>query len=414
MFRLCTISFSSNVLNIGWFWMEWPLHETAFSFSCHAVLISIAIKKKNLMVFKNLFYINYQKDASIQKNWTDDHWESAVVKQAQTCASSAYNRVMFKTSQQFTFHLSGSCNYCVQPVKHGRLSGWHWRPWRGGTVRWEMIGKSNGDFLTRVRYQEIALTRCSFSIKNFLLTLWLPLVSFALFLFCRHSLPYLLVLTFQFLVVCTISLSSPPIHTPARSIHTTVVPTGIVIPPPQRRLNDFILPCLCLLLLMMRLVPSCFDVDYQSLPLCVGNEGGKITCEEFKGSRKSRLLGGVSIDTQAPPFLWAVSMFPPDQCAAFLKPLLSNDSEADLISQMLLRRCRTHWHPTKDGFPFLLFQRSDNCCFHVWCCVSLFVWGDIPTPLILGYEGAVRFYYRVLIANHFTCMNAVWIYAYVA
>lgn len=122
MFRLCTISFSSNVLNIGWFWMEWPLHETAFSFSCHAVLISIAIKKKNLMVFKNSFYINYQKDASIQKNWTDDHWESAVVKQAQTCASSAYNRVMFKTSQQFTFHLFGSCNYCVQPVKHGRLT----------------------------------------------------------------------------------------------------------------------------------------------------------------------------------------------------------------------------------------------------------------------------------------------------
>lgn len=320
MFRLCTISFSSNVLNIGWFWMEWPLHETAFSFSCHAVLISIAIKKKNLMVFKNLFYINYQKDASIQKNWTDDHWESAVVKQAQTCASSAYNRVMFKTSQQFTFHLSGSCNYCVQPVKHGRLSGWHWRPWRGGTVRWEMIGKSNGDFLTRVRYQEIALTRCSFSIKNFLLTLWLPLVSFALFLFCRHSLPYLLVLTFQFLVVCTISLSSPPIHTPARSIHTTVVPTGIVIPPPQRRLNDFILPCLCLLLLMMRLVPSCFDVDYQSLPLCVGNEGGKITCEEFKGSRKSRLLGGFQLIHKHPLFYELSACFPLISVLRFWNP----------------------------------------------------------------------------------------------
>lgn len=43
------------------------------------------------MVFKNSFYINYEKDASIQKNSTDDHWESAVVKQARTCASSAFN-----------------------------------------------------------------------------------------------------------------------------------------------------------------------------------------------------------------------------------------------------------------------------------------------------------------------------------
>lgn len=65
-------------------------------------------------------------------------------------------------SSHFIFLVPG--NYCVQPVKHGRLGGWHWRPWRGGTAQWEMIGKSNGDFLTCVHYQEIALTRCSFSI----------------------------------------------------------------------------------------------------------------------------------------------------------------------------------------------------------------------------------------------------------
>lgn len=142
-----------------------------------------------------------------------------------------------------------------------------------------MIGKSNGDFSHVCASSGNSPHPLQFLNLRFLLTLWLPLVSFALLLFCRHSLPYLLMLTFQFLVVCTVSLSFPPIHTPARSIHTTVVPTGIVIPPPQRRLNDFILPCLCLLLLMMCLVPSCFDVDYQSLPLCVGSEGGKITCE---------------------------------------------------------------------------------------------------------------------------------------
>lgn len=61
MFRLCTISFWSNVLNIGWFWMEWPLHETAFSFSYHAVLISIAIKKKKIWFLKTRFILITKK-----------------------------------------------------------------------------------------------------------------------------------------------------------------------------------------------------------------------------------------------------------------------------------------------------------------------------------------------------------------
>lgn len=94
----------------------------------------------------------------------------------------------------------------------------------------------------------------------------------------------------------------------------------IVIPPPQRRLNDFILPCLCLLLLMMRLVPSCFDVDYQSLPLCVGNEGGKITCEEFKGSRKSRLLGGFQLIHKHPLFYELSACFPLISVLRFWNP----------------------------------------------------------------------------------------------
>lgn len=84
-----------------------------------------------------------------------------------------------------------------------------------------------------------------------------------------------------------------PLVFPSPSIHAPLIPTGIVIPSPQRRLNDFILPRLCLLLLMMCLVPSYFDVDYQSLPVCVcgvsvcvcvqsGEE--EIMCEQFRVS----------------------------------------------------------------------------------------------------------------------------------
>lgn len=153
---------------------------------------------------------------------------------------------------------------------------------------------------SRVRYQEIALT-LQFSPSAFppefeASSCFVFVVFFLnLFLFCCHSLSYLLVLTFQFLVICTISLSFPPIRAPSRSIHTTLVPTGIVIPSPQRRLNDFILLRLCLLLLMMCLVPSYFDVDYQSPLLCVGSEEGKIMCEQFRGEqkkKKSRMVAG--------------------------------------------------------------------------------------------------------------------------
>lgn len=57
---------------------------------------------------------------------------------------------------------------------------------------------------------------------------------------------------------------SPPASVPA-----SLIPTGAVIPSPRRRLNDFILPRLCLLPLMMCLPPSHFDVEYHSLLACV-------------------------------------------------------------------------------------------------------------------------------------------------
>lgn len=46
-----------------------------------------------------------------------------------------------------------------------------------------------------------------------------------------------------------------PLVFPSPSIPAPLILRGVVIPSPQRRLNDFILPCLCLLLLMMCLVP---------------------------------------------------------------------------------------------------------------------------------------------------------------
>lgn len=318
MFRLCTISFWSNVLNIGWFWMEWPLHETAFSFSYHAVLISIAIKK-NLMVFKNSFYINYQKDASIQKNWTDDHWESAVVKQAQTCASSAYNRVMFKTSQQFTFHLSGSCNYCVQPVKHGRLSGWHWRPWRGGTVRWEMIGKSNGDFLTRVRYQEIALTRCSFSI-----CVSSSLCGFLLFLLhssCFAATHYLTCSCWLFSFLSFVPFLSPLHHPHSRSLHSHHRRPDRHSNSPSAAASKWFHPPLPL--------SSPANDAPRSIVLWCRLPEPAVVCWEWRrqnnvrgvyGEQKITAAGGVSIDTQAPLFYELSACFPLISVLRFWNP----------------------------------------------------------------------------------------------
>ena len=67
-----------------------------------------------------------------------------------------------------------------------------------------------------------------------------------------------------------------PLVFPSPSIPAPLIPTGVVIPSPQRRLNDFILPCLCLLLLMMCLVPSYFDVDYHSLLVYV------CVCQEWR------------------------------------------------------------------------------------------------------------------------------------
>jgi len=178
-------------------------------------------------------------------------------------------------------------------------------------------------------------------------------------------------------VNCTFSVTfSPlllaPLVFPSLSTRAPLVPTGIVIPSPWQRLNDFILPCPCLPLLMMCLVPSYFDVDYHCMCVCVcvGSGDGRVMCELFRVSKNQ--MGGW-FDTQAPLFHVLSAYFPHDLCTAFLKPLLSNDSAADVISRMLLRLCQNYWHPTKDGFLSPLFLRSDNYCFHVWKRLSLFM-----------------------------------------
>lgn len=99
-----------------------------------------------------------------------------------------------------------------------------------------------------------------------------PHVPFYPFLCCRLSLSSWLVLTFfHSPIICTVTLHPLiPLVFPSTSILTPLVLTCIVIPSPQCHLNDFILPRLCLLLLMMCLLLSHFDVDYRRLLLfCV-------------------------------------------------------------------------------------------------------------------------------------------------
>lgn len=70
-------------------------------------------------------------------------------------------------------------------------------------------------------------------------------------------------------------------------------------------------------------------------------------CEQFRGEQKSEEGGKKKdkkerrrgrIDTQAPVFHVLSACFP----VISALPLLSNDSAADVISPMLLRRCQPH------------------------------------------------------------------------
>lgn len=129
---------------------------------------------------------------------------------------------------------------------------------------------------THTYYQEIAIIQRSFIVLTNLLCLDAFLLSFSFFFFVilLLSLPPII---FLGLVDFSFSLHLFPVPFLFSSLlppsclslfpptPLPVFPTGVVIPSPQRRLNDFILPRLCLLLLMMCLVPSYFDVDYQSL-----------------------------------------------------------------------------------------------------------------------------------------------------
>lgn len=67
-----------------------------------------------------------------------------------------------------------------------------------------------------------------------------------------------------------------PLVIPSLSRPAFLIPTGVVIPSPQHRLNDFILPRLCLPPLTMCLLPSSdFDVDYRGPPSYVYVSGKK-------------------------------------------------------------------------------------------------------------------------------------------
>lgn len=286
---------------------------------------------------------------------------------------------MFKTSQRLqvsslwflaitVFSLSNSAARPADTGEHGGEEG-------------EMIGGRDGDSLPHENTHLLSSGNSHnllwFVTGLFSLSLRRSLVCFFALLFftTTHYLSRWCWL-FIFPILCILSpfLSHPsllPLFFPSPPVPVPLIPTGIVIPSPQRRLNDFILPRPCLLLLMMCLVPSYFDVEYQNLLVymcvlgveeeewCASSLGGAKNCG---GKGKKKKMTRMNWYTSA-PFSCAVSMLPRDQRSAFLKPLLSNDGAADVISWALLRRCQPHWHATKDGSPFRLFQRSDNYCF---------------------------------------------------
>lgn len=112
------------------------------------------------------------------------------------------------------------------------------------------------------------------------------------------------------------------------------------------------------------------------------------------------------------PFSCAVSMLSRDQCAAFLKPLLSNDSAADVISRTLLRRCQPHWHPTKDGSPFYCFRGVIIIVSRMMPSISVCL-GDFPSLLKAVYERIVCLWYCVFftwmwITNLHKCVLHAW------
>lgn len=197
---------------------------------------------------------------------------------------------MFKTSQQFNISslCQLPCSACQTgppgPLTPESTAGRYAD--NGGWLEGAMMIPSH--MKRHLYYQEIAITQPNcvvltnlfrLVIKSWFISLvsslWLssclffallvllPLIIFSrscwLFPFSHHLYP--LALLFHPSVI--------PLVFPSASIPASLIPTGVVIPSPQRCLNDFILPRLCLLPLMMCLLPSHFDVDYHSLLVCV-------------------------------------------------------------------------------------------------------------------------------------------------
>lgn len=209
-------------------------------------------------------------------------WQLPLVIRAQTCASPARIGVMFKTSQWTAWRFISAVpdNYCVQPVKRGHLARWHRRARQGAALA------PACDWLS-------SSVVCH---QAFLLTLWLPCLFSA-----TDYLP--LALTSRSPIIWILP---PPF------------PTGVVIPSPQRRLNDFILP---------RLSFPANDVPRSIILWCwlpesagvwalvlLASRGGGIMREQFRGSKN---LGSKKrrgwIDTKAGffmccqhAFLWSV------------------------------------------------------------------------------------------------------------
>lgn len=196
-----------------------------------------------------------EKSLNHQTMWSDDNFH--LLSKHRPVQLQPVTAVMFKTSL-FVSVVPG--NYHAQPVTHGHLARWHRRAQQGGTLT---MGDDWIGWLAQLR--SLNQPAVAFSWVCGFLVCFVP-SCFATTHYLPHTCWLFILPSFvPFLSPCS-PLRSLPLS--CFSLLPSPFPhilTGVVIPSPQWRLNDFILPRLCLLLLMMCLVPSYFDADYQSL-----------------------------------------------------------------------------------------------------------------------------------------------------
>lgn len=169
----------------------------------------------------------------------------------------------------------------------------------------------------------------------------------------------------------------------SRSIAIPHIPTGVVIPSPQWRLNDFILPRPWLLLLMMCLVPSYFDADYQSLLVCacVGSRGVGIGGNKNWGKKKKKTWMNwyksavFHVLSACFPVISALPFWNPS-CLMIAPKTWSLERSSGAVSPTDI--------PQKTALLFLCFREVIVIVSPLMLPIAS--WGGFPSLLTLAYE----------------------------